>query len=69
MAEALSRREKNDITISFERTDGRKEVIHAKYDPLFNTVELGNATFPVVELKYWLRLFYGADGKTIKVTY
>jgi hypothetical protein len=69
MAEALSQRQKIDITISFNKTDGGKEVIQAKYDGLFSTVELGNATVPARELRHWLRLLYGADVKTINVTY
>jgi len=57
-----------DITIQFTKQDGGKGVMHAKYDPLFKTVELGNATVPAGELRQWLMLLYGADGKTINVS-
>ena len=69
MAEVLAQREKTDITISFTKKDGGKGVIQARYDGLFKTVELGNATVPATELKQWLKLLYGADGKTVKITY
>lgn len=69
LADALGKREKADMTISFQRKDGRKEVINAKYDPLFKSVELGNATVPAVELKHWLKLLYGAKEETVVVTY
>ena len=67
LAEALSQRKKFDMTITFS-AKGRKGVIHAKYDALFKTVELGNATVPARELRQWLMLLYGADGKTICIT-
>lgn len=69
MADVLARRQKTDITILFNKTDGGREVIHARYDALFQAVELGNATVPARELRQWLRLLYGADGETIKITY
>jgi len=69
LAEVLKNRKKMDLTISFTKTDGGEEVIYGKYDGLFSTVELGNATVPARELRHWLRLFHGADAKTVKVTY
>ncbi len=67
LAEDLSSREKALITISF-KSKGRKEVIDAKYDGLFQTVELGTATVPARELRHWLELFYNAEPKSIHVS-
>jgi hypothetical protein len=69
MADDLSKRKKQDITISFTTKEGGKEVIQAKYDGMFSTVELGNATVPARELRQWLKLLYGADVKTVNITY
>ena len=68
LGEILKSRNKMDITISFTKQDGGKGVINAKYDALFKTVELGNATVPAMELRQWLMLLYGADGKIINVS-
>jgi hypothetical protein len=69
LSDVLKNRKKTDITISFTKTDGGKEVIYGKYDGLFSTVELVNTTVPARELRQWLKLLYGADVKTVNVTY
>jgi hypothetical protein len=69
LAEGLSQRKMMDVTISFTRKDGGKEVMQAKYDGLFSTVQLGSTTVPARELTTWLKLLYGADVKTVNITY
>ena len=44
MSEILSKRKKFDVTITFTTTTGKKEVILAKYDGLFSSVEMRGAT-------------------------
>jgi hypothetical protein len=69
LAETLSTRKRVPVTIEFITKPARKkEVIEAKYDGLFKTVELPVGTFPVGEIKTWLKLFYGADTGTVKIT-
>lgn len=67
MAEVLKNRKKQDITISFLAKDRKEVIIRARYDGLFSTVEMGAVTVPAKELRHWLKLFYGADVKTINV--
>ncbi len=56
LAETLSTRTKHAITI--ELKNGR--LLHAFYDPLFQTVTLGGSTFPVKELSFWTKLCWGS---------
>ncbi len=56
MAETLEARSKQSITI--ELKNGR--MLHAVYDPLFQTVTLGGSTFPVKELAFWTKACWGS---------
>jgi hypothetical protein len=63
MAEALGKRDREDITIELKSGS----VLHAKYDPLFKSVIIAGATFPADELSHWTKLFWGSEAiKVVK---
>ena len=57
LAQNLGERRKTPITIVLK--DGRR--VEATFDPLFRSIELGNATFPDREITTWIKLFCGSE--------
>jgi len=67
VADALSMRTRRKMSITFERKEGGEVTVEAEFDPLLATVTLGGATVPLSELKFWMKLLFGAIPGTVEV--
>ena len=68
LAALLAERKKIGITITF-LSGNVQRTLQAKFDGMFSSVELGNATVPARELRHWLKVLYGADPRSVNVKY